>query len=371
MWARRLVVPRVGRAGGEAEGGPRHGRTSVGDGAPPTDEAREPGRGRGGGSGRSTAAVRQHRDGSGSLPLSASRTGCSRSGGRGPQEAAERRARAGVELDATGGAHCVPPRRSAPAATCSDSHLSSDRSDSWRHRARGAAGPDQSSERFLSWWLTSRRDPHRGPDPESGLGSMSLWEDRPVAGGRCPAGAPGAVVGAGDARACGTWRRRPCSHSGPAVYLYSLLPVPLPWPVSAPRRFREARSNRRSWTGVDASARTTRAAEAFPSATAVTRYGLGDSPLRRSRRAAPTLSGAGVATTVSRCSTPARDRTRRTRCLARLTDPSSRMPMATLRSPLRRACCRTSPRIVLGVTRYANHHCWPGPCENLGVKRCG
>ena len=129
----------------------------------------------------------------------------------------------GVDPDATGGGHQVPPRRSAPAATGSHSRSSSARPNSWRHTAR----PGQ----------------YREPSLETGPGrSTSLFLNRPVPGRRCRTGALGAVAGTADAKACVRGAGScACLLRPGCLSLFSAAPLPLPWFVRIPRRFREAR----------------------------------------------------------------------------------------------------------------------------------
>ena len=75
------------------------------------------------------------------------------------------------------------------------------------------------------------------------------------------------------------------AFSRPAAYLYSLPPVsPSRGSSVSPRRFREARQNRRSWTVLMQARRTTEAADHFTTAPAAVGCDPRGSPLRRSGR---------------------------------------------------------------------------------------
>ena len=93
--------------------------------------------------------------------------------GHGPQVVAERRRPGpGVDPDATGGGHQVPPRRSAPAATGSHSCSSSARPNSWRHPAR--PGRYREPSPGTRPWQVDGRCSGTGPWPDGVAGQAPL-----------------------------------------------------------------------------------------------------------------------------------------------------------------------------------------------------
>ena len=123
-------------------------------------------------------------------------------------------------------------------------------------------------------------------DPD---GRCSL--NRPVAGRRCRTGALGAVAGTADANACVRGAGGGvCLLPSGCLSLFSAARLPLPWFVRIPRRFREARQNRRSWTVLMQARRTTEAADHFTTAPAAVGCDPRGSPLRRSGRSSLSAS---------------------------------------------------------------------------------
>ncbi len=130
----------------------------------------------------------------------------------------------GVEPDATGGGHQVPPRRSAPAATGSAFTLV-------ERPAQLLAAPRPSG-------------PVSGTEPGHGPGRSTVVVPEPARGRTAlPDRRPWRRSGDSRRESVRTWRRWRCVGLLPpgCLSLFSAARLPLPWFVRIPRRFREAR----------------------------------------------------------------------------------------------------------------------------------
>ena len=165
--------------------------------------------------------------------------------GHGPQVVAERRARAG----------CRPARdrRRAPGADASVS-ASGD----------GLAFPLVERPAQLRRH-TARPGRYREPSLETGPGrSTSLFLNRPVAGRRCRTGALGAVAGQPTRTRAYVAPAAVLAFSGPAVYLYFLLPASPSCGSSVSRADSERRGRPEVMDGVDVGASDDRGCGSIP-----------------------------------------------------------------------------------------------------------